>query len=525
MAEQRRQAWGSPPVPSIHQAGNGIMSSYGRISDKWNGIIKDRIHYITSSELMAGSVKPGTKNNYRGAGRRFYKYLEAIGKQDPTFPRIDTVIKKLDIFSLDVIIREYLTWKFNTTLNCGDTLSGEVSGILYCLAVDYGFSISATLLPSVRRIRRGADNFLKAFEGEKPKGKYPIMNPILEDMLRHATEWERWALLLAQRYCLRSQHYCNNKGRGRNKEADPDGLPELEGQYIKYKQLRFSPNWENPQRLTVVTQNDKNNPNLHHMERTVECSCHTPWTCIVHEAKRLFTKHPLRPEDAAAQCRTGDMYYGAMRKIVQSLIEKIGLEKSNYGTHGLRSGGVSELFTEGRDGIFIQHFCWWNNIGSVQIYIKPNNPDMSRYISSYTEYRRSRLKESGLASQVNKNWEAVWNEIRLEKQKIAKTREVARNLMWASRTQEPVRSVLNQGVIQHRLPQVQQGTQGGPLSARNDAHMAMNRSGIRQHQYTNYTALSEQQAEKAEEKQHVYQNTNDPRGVQTTMGWKRNPYK
>ena len=122
---------------------------------------------MSSSELMAASVNSGTERNYRGAGRRFYSYLDNVYRLDPTFPKLNVILKEYNLFQLDVLMREFLTFKFNAKFNRGSTLGNEVSGILYCLAVDFGISLSASLLPSVRRICKGADNILDQWYGKQ----------------------------------------------------------------------------------------------------------------------------------------------------------------------------------------------------------------------------------------------------------------------------------------------------------------------------------------------------------------------
>ena len=146
--------------------------------------------------------------------------------------------------------------------------------------------------------------------------------------------------------------------------------------------------------MSITTSHDKNNPHLEHMERVVYCCCDvTNWTCLVHEAKALFENNPLRPDDALVQCESGDMYYRAMLKIVKDLVEKIGCDPSNYGTHSARSGGTTEQFLIGKEAVWIQNFGWWNNIGSVLIYIRPNNPDLLKFVSSTVEYMELRASE------------------------------------------------------------------------------------------------------------------------------------
>ena len=402
-------------------------------------------------------------------------------------------MNEFNLFQLDIVVREYLTAKYNATFNQGDTLRNEVSGILYCLAVDYGIALSSTLLPSIRRICKGADNINEEIFGKKTKGKFPILNPILEAMLKVATPDERWAALLAQRFCLRSQHYCNNDRHptpADESDVDKDAPPP---KHLQLKDLRFFPNIDNPTALTILTRYDKNNPNRSHMERTVYCSCHTPWTCIVHEAQKRFKHHHWSLDSALAQCRKGDMYYSAMRSIVNTLITKIGLDPRNYGTHSFRSGGTSELYIEGRSAIFIKNFCWWKNIGSIFIYIKPNNPDLYKFVSSYTTYRESRLRESGLSDKIDQHWEAMWNEVNKQQKKVRRQRRNASRQSQAAQIHGPVRAPLNRSTFQNRLPMNNSGPHIGPAAQLASRGRVMHRYNHPPQQYTDYRRISQSQ--------------------------------
>ena len=63
-------------------------------------------HYVTSSEIMAETVLASTLRNYRGPGKRFYAFLDEAYRMDPTFPKIHIIIRRFELFQLDVIIRE-----------------------------------------------------------------------------------------------------------------------------------------------------------------------------------------------------------------------------------------------------------------------------------------------------------------------------------------------------------------------------------------------------------------------------------
>ena len=123
------------------------------------------------------------------------------------------MLVNLDLINLDNLISEFLTVKFNRTANSGGTLTNNASGILHCLAVDFGVVVNAALLPGIGKTCKGADNIIRNTLGDREKGKRALLNPILEEMFKHASKLEMFALLVAQRFCLRSQHYCNNPKR------------------------------------------------------------------------------------------------------------------------------------------------------------------------------------------------------------------------------------------------------------------------------------------------------------------------
>ena len=330
-------------------------------------------------------------------------------------------------------------------------------------------------------------------------------------MLQFATEDERWALLVAQRFCLRSQHYCNNDKipLPSDKSDNDDDTPVS---YLRVRDLRFNPNIHNPTALTVISRFDKNNRDLTHMERTVYCTCHTKWTCIVHVAQNRFWNNKWSWDAALVQCRDGDMYYSAMRKIVRDLIKKIGLNPSNYGTHGPRSGGTSEMFIEGHGATFIKTFNWWKNLGSVFQYIKPNNPDLLKYVSSFEEYRASRRREAGRETGFDSQLDNVWVEWNNQCKKINRARRDNNILAQAAKCSAPIRGPLNTSTFQNRLPLGNPRNSSGPAAQLNSRGVSMHRRPMNFEKYTNYAS--------SYKKVHVKK----PVWVKTSMGWRCNPY-
>ena len=400
-----------PPIKLNNQLKPKSNKTKKRQLPSWTLRLTKFDHYISSKELMIASVQEKTSKTYLNYGKAFYAYIANIRATQSDLPLIKDILNNFDIFQLDVLIYEFLTSKFNAKVVTGGTLHNTACGILYSLAVDFGISLTCELLPGTRKICKGADNYLKWKFGDHPKGKYPILNPILEAMLKHANEHERFALLIAQRFCLRSQHYCNNRKENIQKK----------NHFIKIEDFSFIPNIEDPRAICINTSHDKNNPNLEYMERVVFCCCETTkWTCVVHLAKQRFEKYEFSPEMALLQCKSGDMHYRAMLKIVKDLIKKIGLNPDNYGTHSCRSGGTTELFLVGKQAIWIQNFGWWNNIGSVMIYIRPNNPDLAKFVNSTFEYSELRAKEGGLLDKRERDLSNLQHEVVKQNKKRVK---------------------------------------------------------------------------------------------------------
>ena len=417
--------------------------------------------YISSKQLMAASVKTQTAKQYRSSGEKFYKYVEHIRIEFPSLPLIKDILTNFDIFQLDTLIYEFLTKKFNRLAVTGGTLKNNACGILYCLACDYGISLNCELLPGVRKVCKGADNVLSDIFGERQIGKYPLLNPMIEEMIKDEDLRTQFAVVFPQRMCLRSQHYCNP----RKKNNDLFGKKK----FVQAQDFHFIPNFKNPRAIVISTNRDKNNPQLEHMERAVYCTCGvTKWTCLVHLAKRYFEKYPLEPTAAVVQCRSGDMYYGAMLSIIKKLVKKIGLDPKNYGTHSLRSGGTTELFMIGKNAIWIQNFGWWNNIGSVLIYIRPNNPDLPIiYGKSVIEYHELRQKEGGVLEKHEKELAELQTQVALQNNKKKRGKKTSHTLAQAA---------------------VMSGTGFAQISTLNH-----NYTGIRppiQHIYTDYTKES-----------------------------------
>jgi hypothetical protein len=341
----------------------------------------------------------------------------------------------------------------------------------------------------VNKVAKGATK--RWYENRKnlTSGKLPLLNPIVEAMLPHATEKEKWAILVSQRGALRAQHYCNKK---LSKKGDPKPPRTNDGDetwtHLLKKNLTFEPNIKNPIAITFATGRDKNHQNASYMERTMKCTCGTPWTCIVHFAQKLFLSAPYKdlPGSAAlVQCETGDMTYTAMLKIIKTLTAKIGLDPKNYGTHSGRSGGISELDIEGRQASFIKAFAWFKNVSSIYKYIKPANPDLLKFRHSHWSYKQSRMKEVGLSTHDERPREDLLLAVKQERDKIRSVfdRQALARII-AARAQGPVRGSLNK--TSHQQRSIPPNVPGGPASQLN-ARFDPKYANARPKPYTDYS--------------------------------------
>ena len=58
------------------------LTTHVQGTTRWSKKSRKTLNFISSREIMAASVKPRTQVNYRGAGNRFYKYLDQIYKNE-----------------------------------------------------------------------------------------------------------------------------------------------------------------------------------------------------------------------------------------------------------------------------------------------------------------------------------------------------------------------------------------------------------------------------------------------------------
>ena len=185
-------------------------------------------------------------------------------------------------------------------------------------------------------------------------------------------------------------------------------------------------------------------------------------------------------------------------------------------------------------------------MGSIFIYIKPKNPDLLQFVPSFTEYRESRLRETGLSDYVDKHWESMWTEVDQQQKKIRKARRTARKRAQLVNAPGPVRGSLNNSTFQNRIPMGYPRIQRGPAAQLNSRGTVLHMQ--HPHQYTDYAKLIKRQrkpkvvqrvsgkkdtkvsttqltaAQSVRQPVSEVQRVSNP-WIQTTVGLRQNPFK
>ena len=86
------------------------------------------------------------------------------------------------------------------------------------------------------------------------------------------------------------------------------------------------------------------------------------------------------------------------------------------------------MFLIGKEAIWIQNFGWWNGIGSVLIYVKPNNPDIRQVFGAMVEYQELRTQEGQALDRHEKSLAKLQLQVATQSNKIKRARKVNKKL-------------------------------------------------------------------------------------------------
>ena len=120
------------------------------------------MHQFSGTQLGNASVLNVSKGTYLRNFDLFRLWMAKKHRQNRrNYPTFKTLVKNFDFNELTWIFREYITWRFNTTENIGDTLRGEFTGILYGCRM-HGLYITGDWFPGVNSLFKGVSRlFMK----------------------------------------------------------------------------------------------------------------------------------------------------------------------------------------------------------------------------------------------------------------------------------------------------------------------------------------------------------------------------
>ena len=288
---------------------------------------------------------------------------------------------------LNDILFAYGEYRFAKTNNQGDSIKSDFAAIRYYASL-HGVFTSNDENPWVKKFSSGCDNTIRTdFKREVKTQKSPIFTPILEALLKVDFIKDDpnlyLAFLIAQRMVLRSEHYVKTRGK--------NCVP------LKIGNLHFHTTMSGKlYAMSIKTKIDKNHPNTREMARTAYCTCHRKIACLpcmAYEFVNKKLKNGATKNTYLIEKDGNVMNYQYLLDRLKLAIVVIGCNPDFYGTHSFRAGGASELFFEGWTDRQIQYYGWWKVVDSIDCYIRPNNPDIDKFINipfnEYIEWRRS----------------------------------------------------------------------------------------------------------------------------------------
>ena len=355
--------------------------------------IKHNDTWDSFEQIMRASIGvQGNKLNNRKFElfQQFCDIMQSVGKYIPTIADLQCGKR---ITELNNLVMDYLTYRWNKTHNLGKTLIADVDAFIYIWKLN-GCLVSRASFPWLQRFGRGCNNKAQNEHGKKVNNmKYAIMNPQLQIMYTTARDPHvRMAMLFQHRFVLRSEHYTTPP-----KQTAKD--VHYKKDCIRMKDVEFIPSFGFAQKLKITIYKDKNHKIVDPMHRIVRCTCHLQWLCVVHEFKKYVEKykkqHTLDAPAIGGKDKFDTVNYNRMLNITKKVVQDMGDDDSNYGTHSFRAGGATELHCEGRSPLYIRDFGHWKSMSSVDGYIRPRNGDMIKYILDWDEYRDKRRAETG----------------------------------------------------------------------------------------------------------------------------------
>ena len=321
-----------------------------------------------------------TRANKIDEFRGWLQHRREIGCYGPTINEIKLLQNKQPFFD---IIPKYFEYRFNITYNKPNSFDADLGAIKHWLRLNGIYTDNNTHYPWYRYFKAGVKNICVNVLNQKiGLARLAIFNPILEALLEYASNtYVILALLLAQRFCLRAQHYLKTSSK-----ADFITLGQIEFMYD---------NFDNVTSMTIWNTRDKNHKSSHAMHRTIYCCCKTDWTCLPCFAEPIVFSRRERgcPPTQPLILKGGShMKYAWFNDKLKQLVLQLGIDNQYYSTHSLRAGGATEL-----------HLAGYSILDSVLDYIRPNNPHMKHFVPNVDFYYKSRRCKSVLFADDDEN--------------------------------------------------------------------------------------------------------------------------
>ena len=322
----------------------------------------------------------------------FLLWLEdrrAQGLYAPTIHELKRAKQQDNLKKFFDIIPFFFEYRFNLTYNKPNSFDADLGAIKHFLLTEVNLATTNAIhFPWYKEFKKGVRNIrTEVLKKDDITPKLAIFNPMLEAMLKVTRNlYIKLALLLAQRFCFRAQHYLAT-----DSEADFLTLGKIKFRYNKDGSVR---------NMSVHNKRDKNNKSTYEMQRTVYCSCNTDWTCLPCMAEKVVKMrlaYGAKPTDPLIINDKGKLLsYSSMELAIKSIMTQLGVNPKFYGTHSLRAGGATEMHLAGYNLFDIRNFGWWRAMESVLTYIRPANQDMEKFVPDFGEYCISRKNKTAM---------------------------------------------------------------------------------------------------------------------------------
>ena len=271
------------------------------------------------------------------------------------------------------LLLEYGLWRFRRTGVLGNTIRNDISGI-HCFLQYYGITLQLGKGYSdpLNKLYRGCNRMRARYESDKYRYfRRALCDVILFTMLEIlgvSTDWERTVrvlLLFAKATGFRSHNYIYSGGAEN---------------MVRIRDITFYPSIDAPRGFIVKVPRGKTTPiDAPRETRTIKCRCENG-PCVVHElAKHLYNRMNEKCEGLFLMEDGFPVTYQALRKILHSLCDAVGIDWHYYPPHSLRIGEATDQSMKGVPLEVIMKFIGWRSRKSAMIYIRPDNEDFAKF--------------------------------------------------------------------------------------------------------------------------------------------------